>query len=127
MNCIDYKKIAEKVRFIREQHKLSQESFSEKLGVSLTSEKRAENPSGKVANVEFYVALSKFAGISLDELLLDKKEAPEKNKTINKINYMLNHVNQDELSYIHIIIDNHMRFFHKDEYRVLKDFKKYMK
>lgn len=128
MNFMDYKKISEKVRVIREQQfNVSQEKFSEVLNTSPASVKRAERPSGRVSNVEFYVSLSLLSGISLDELLLDKKEVPEKNRLIKKINYMLNHVTNDELEYLYIMIDNYMKFHHKDEYRVLKSFKKYMK
>ena len=128
MVCIDFDGIAERVKEIREkQLNMSQEQLAEVLDYSLATVKRAESPSYGVVDTKFYVLLAELSGTSLDELLLGRKEPIGKKKQVKKINYLLEHVTDDELDYIYITIDNFMRFSHKDDYRVIKAFKKYMK
>ena len=128
MVCIDLEGIAERVKEIREaQLNMSQERLAEVLEYSPATVKRAESPTYGLVDTKFYVLLAELAGMSLDELLLGRKEPVVKKKQVKKINYLLEHVTDDELDYIYVAIDNFIRFIHKDEYSVIKAFKKYMK
>lgn len=64
---------AEKLRNIRKRAGMSQEKLAEKLGVSRQAITKWETDGG-IPDIENVIAISNLFGISIDELLLEKKE-----------------------------------------------------
>lgn len=76
---MNYNKIGEKIRKIREKElKQTREEFAEEIGISIHTAARLENATSKVNNIEVFLRISEISGYTLDELLLDNKETKEK-------------------------------------------------
>jgi len=116
--------IGEKVRKIRKKDlKQTIEEFAEEIGVSTDTISRLENATANVTNIEIFLRISEISGYTLDELLLDNKETPEKDKIIRRINYILGVLSKDELEYICGSIKNFVRFEHRNQVKTLKKIK----
>ena len=122
---MNYNKIGEKVRNIREKElKKTREEFAEEIGISIHTAARLENATSKVNNIEVFLRISEISGYTLDELLLDSKETKDKEKIIRRINYILSILSKDELEYICGSINQFVRFNHRNKVKTLKDIKK---
>ena len=81
-----------KLQEIRKQNKLSQETLAEKLGVSRQAISKWER--GESApDTENLIALSRIYGVSIDELLGNKKSAPPESGADNLINQIYKDLN----------------------------------
>ena len=121
---MNHNKIGERVRRIRKkQLKQTIEEFAEELGVSTDTISRLENATAKVNNIEVFIRISEISGYTLDELLLDNKETPEKEKIMRRINYILSVLPQDELEYICGSINQFVRFNHRKHVKTLRQIK----
>lgn len=121
---MNYNKIGEKVRNIREKElKKTREEFAEEIGISIHTAARLENATSKVNNIEVFLRISEISGYTLDELLLDSRETKDKEKIIRRINYILSILSKDELEYICGSINQFVRFNHRHKVKTLKDIK----
>lgn len=117
-------KVGERIRRIRETElNISREEFAEEIGISLNTLNRLENATSKVSNIEFFIRISEITGYTLDELTQDKNYSKSKDRSIRKINYLLNVISVEELEYIYANIKQFIQFYHKDEIKTLKDIK----
>ena len=121
---MNYNKIGEKIRKIREKElKQTREEFAEEIGISIHTAARLENATSKVNNIEVFLRISEISGYTLDELLLGNKETKEKEKIIRRINYILSVLSQEELEYICGSINQFVRFNHRNQVKTLKEIK----
>lgn len=121
---MNYNKIGEKIRKIREKElKQTREEFAEEIGISIHTAARLENATSKVNNIEVFLRISEISGYTLDELLLDNKETKEKERMIRRINYILSVLSQEELEYICGSINQFVRFNHRNQVKTLKEIK----
>ena len=121
---MNHNKIGERIRKIRKKVlKQSIEEFAEELNVSKDTISRLENATSKVTNIEVFLKISEISGYTLDELLFDNKETPEKERIIRRINYILNILSKDELEYICGSLNLFARFEHRNQVKTLKDIK----
>ena len=65
---------AEKLKDLRKQEKLSQESLADKLGVSRQAVTKWETEAG-IPDIENLISISKLFGVSLDELMGNQSSA----------------------------------------------------
>lgn len=122
---MNHNKIGERVRKIRKKIlKQSMEEFAEELNVSKDTISRLENATSKVTNIEVFLKISEISGYTLDELLFDNKETPEKARIIRRINYILNILSKDELEYIYGSLNLFTRFEHRNQVKTLQEIKK---
>jgi len=121
---MNHNKIGERVRKIRKKIlKQSIEEFAEELNVSKDTISRLENATSKVTNIEVFLKISEISGYTLDELLFDNKETPEKERILRRINYILNILSKEELEYICGSLNLFVRFEHRNQVKTLKDIK----
>ncbi len=121
---MNYNKVGERIRKIRETElKQTREEFAEEIGISPNTLARLENASGKVTNIEFFMKISEITGYTLDELTQDNNYTKLKEKTIKKINYLLNILSVEELEYIYTNTKQFIQFCHKNEVKTLKEIK----
>ena len=59
----------------------------------------------------------------MEELLLGQNITTEKEKTRKRINYLLNVLTEDDLEYIFTIINDFIKYKHKEDVVTLKDIK----
>lgn len=125
---MNYEQIGNKVRMIRETElKKSREEFAEELGISIDTVNRLETAKSEVRNVEIFIKISELTGYTLEELLLNKNINNKSEKVIQKINYVLNILSDDELEYVYNNINQFVKFVHRNELKTLKDIKKEIK
>lgn len=121
---MDYNKIGEKIRRIRETElKQTREEFAEEIGISIHTATRLENATSKVNNIEIYLKISEITGYTIEELLLEKDNSKNGEKIRRKIDYILNVISEEELEYIYVNISQFIKFFHRKEIKTLKDIK----
>ena len=125
---MNYNKIGEKIRSIRENElKQTREEFAEEIGISIHTAERLENATSKVNNMEVFLKISEVSGYTLEELLLDNTTTKEKERIIRRINYILNVLSEDELEYICGNITQFVRFNHREQVKTLGEIKKELK
>lgn len=121
---MDYNKIGENIRQIREKElKKTREKFAEEIGISVHTATRLENVTRKVTNVEIFLKISEITGYTIEELLLQKDDSKNREKIRRKIDYLLNVLSDDELEYVYKYIQEFTRFIHKDQVNTLKNIK----
>ena len=127
---MDYTKIGERIRKIREKElKKTQEEFAEEVGISPNTLYRLETATRKVSNIEFFIRISEITGYSIEELIQDNESSKSKEKIIRKINYLLNIISIEELEYIYANTRQFLQFYHRNEINSnpLKDIKNQLK
>lgn len=125
---MDYSKIGEKVRGIRETElKQTREEFAEEIGISIHTAARLENATSRVKDVEIYIKISEKTGYTLDELLLDGNQSKEVERIKRRINYILNVLSVEELDYIYDDINRFVKFNNREQIKTLKEIKKELK
>lgn len=118
---MDYDKIGEKIRRIREKElKLTREEFAEEISVSIQTATRLENATSKVNNIETFLRISEITGYTIEELLLEKNDSKNRERIKRKIDYLLNVVSEEELEYIYVNINQFIKFTHRNEITTLK-------
>lgn len=121
---MDYDKIGEKIRRIREKElKLTREEFAEEISVSIQTATRLENATSKVNNIETFLRISEITGYTIEELLLEKDDSKNRERIRRKIDYLLNVISEEELEYIYVNINQFIKFTHKNEITTLKNIK----
>lgn len=121
---MDYDKIGEKIRRIRETElKQTREEFAEEIGISIHTATRLENATSKVTNIETFLKISQLTGYTIEELLLQENDSKNTKKIRRKIDYILNVVSEEELEYIFVNISQFIKFTHRNEIKTLKDIK----
>lgn len=121
---MDYDKIGEKIRQIREKElKQTREEFAGKIGVSIHTATRLENATSKVTNIETFLKISQITGYTIEELLLQENDTKNTKRIRRKIDYILNVVSEEELEYIFVNISQFIKFTHRNEIKTLKDIK----
>lgn len=122
---MDYDKIGEKIRQIREKElKQTREEFAEEIGVSIHTATRLENATSKVTNIETFLKISQITGYTIEELLLQENDTKNTKRIRRKIDYILNVVSEEELEYIFVNISQFIKFTHRNE---IKNFKRIIK
>lgn len=118
---MDYDKIGEKIRRIREKElKLTREEFAEEISVSIQTATRLENATSRVNNIETFLKISEITGYTIEELLLEKDDSKNRERIKRKIDYLLNVVSEEELEYIYVNINQFIKFTHRNEITTLK-------
>ena len=112
---MDYTKVGETVRKIREESKKSQEQFAEEVGMSQNTLYRMETATSKVTNIEFFIRISEITGYTLEEIIQGEINSKSKEKIIKKINYLLNVSSVEELEYIFANTRQFLQFSHRNE------------
>jgi len=121
---MNYQEIGERIRKIRkEELNKSREEFAEELSISTNTASRLENANNVVRNVEVFLKISEISGYTMEELLLGQNETTEKEKVRKRINYLLNVLTEDDLEYIFTIINDFIKYKHKEDVVTLKDIK----
>jgi len=121
---MNYQEIGERIRKIRkEELNKSREEFAEELSISTNTASRLENANNVVRNVEVFLKISEISGYTMEELLLGQNITTEKEKTRKRINYLLNVLTEDDLEYIFTIINDFIKYKHKEDVVTLKDIK----
>lgn len=121
---MDYDKIGEKIRRIREKElKLTREEFAEEISVSIQTATRLENATSRVNNIETFLKISEITGYTIEELLLEKDDSKNRERIKRKIDYLLNVISEEELEYIYVNINQFIKFTHKNEITTLKNIK----
>ncbi len=121
---MNYQEIGERIRKIRkEELNKSREEFAEELSISTNTASRLENANNVVRNVEVFLKISEISGYTMEELLLGQNITTEKEKIRKRINYLLNVLTEDDLEYIFTIINDFIKYKHKEDVVTLKDIK----
>lgn len=121
---MNYQEIGERIRKIRkEELNKSREEFAEELSISTNTASRLENANNVVRNVEVFLKISEISGYTMEELLLGQNITTEKEKTRKRINYLLNVLTEDDLEYIFTMINDFIKYKHKEDVITLKDIK----
>lgn len=121
---MNYQEIGERIRKIRkEELNKSREEFAEELSISTNTASRLENANNVVRNVEVFLKISEISGYTMEELLLGQNITTEKEKTRKRINYLLNVLTEDDLEYIFTMINDFIKYKHKEDVVTLKDIK----
>lgn len=127
---MNYKEVGERIRKIRETElNKTREEFAEEIGISLNTLARLENASGNVTNIEFFIRISEITGYTLEELTQERneKDIKSREKSLNKINYLLNVASLEELEYIYANARQFIQYCHQNEIKTLKDIKNELK
>ena len=121
---MNYQEIGERIRKIRKDElNKSREEFAEELGISTNTASRLENANNVVRNVEVFLKISEISGYTMEELLIGQNETLAKEKIKKRINYLLNVLEDDDLDYIFTIINDFIKYKHKEQIVTLKDIK----
>lgn len=121
---MNYQEIGERIRKIRKDElNKSREEFAEELSISTNTASRLENANNVVRNVEVFLKISEISGYTMEELLLGQNITTEKEKIRKRINYLLNVLTEDDLEYIFTIINDFIKYKHKEDVVTLKDIK----
>lgn len=125
---MNYQEIGERIRKIRKDElNKSREEFAEELGISTNTASRLENANNVVRNVEVFLKISEISGYTMEELLIGQNETLAKEKIKKRINYLLNVLEDDDLDYIFTIINDFIKYKHKEQIVTLKDIKNKVK
>ena len=98
--ALNYYKLGDRIRFFRQQEKLSQEELSERSGIGVVHISNIENGNTK-PSVDVIVNIASALNVTPDQLLIDSLSETPQNK--NDLNSLLLDCTPEEVS---ILVEN---------------------
>ena len=98
--ALNYYKLGDRIRFFRQQEKLSQEDLSEKSGIGVVHISNIENGNTK-PGVDVIVSIATALNVTPNQLLIDS--LPENAQNKNDLNALLLDCSPEEVS---ILVEN---------------------